>query len=228
LLLTNARAQSKSLVKLLNDDIRSPAPHLCVDFVLGHSSYKSVVRLATSFQDKSINEAAIFLLNSLVESDEDNDLLADSSFATELMCYVDELSGLKLFHEDSEIESQVLELLFNLSSKIKLNKDLLSAWFHRARNEEQVSAGTNSGTNILTSSCHDDFPLCFHLVENVYKDVSGDFARTGLLYIVELTSMSISLEQWIVESDVFILLASGLGALYSQLSRCAMCVLPQI
>ncbi len=47
----------------------------------------------------------------------------------------------------------------------------------------------------------------------------GDFARTGLLYIIEAASSSIDLEQWIVESDLATLMASGLGALYSQLSR---------
>jgi len=179
------------------------------------------VLLAISFQDKAINEAAISLLNGLVESDEDNDLLGSSSFATELMRYVDELSGLTFFQDDSDIQSQVLEMLFNVSSKIKLNKDLLSAWYGHGIVQDQVILDASSGDSAVTYSCHSDFPLCFHLVEHVYRDVSGDFARTGLLYIVELTSHSKSLEQWIVVSDVFTLLASGLGALYSQLSRCA-------
>lgn len=47
----------------------------------------------------------------------------------------------------------------------------------------------------------------------------GDFARTGLLYIIEAASSSVALEQWIVESDLSTLMATGLGALYSQLSR---------
>ncbi|WDK23008.1 hypothetical protein CGRA01v4_14299 [Colletotrichum graminicola] len=47
----------------------------------------------------------------------------------------------------------------------------------------------------------------------------GDFARTGLLYIIESASSDESLEQWIVESDLSTLMATGLGALYSQLSR---------
>jgi hypothetical protein len=47
----------------------------------------------------------------------------------------------------------------------------------------------------------------------------GDFARTGLLYIIEAASSSGPLEQWIVESDLSTLMATGLGALYSQLSR---------
>ena len=47
----------------------------------------------------------------------------------------------------------------------------------------------------------------------------GDFARTGLLYIIESASSSKALETWIVESDLATIMASGLGALYSQLSR---------
>lgn len=47
----------------------------------------------------------------------------------------------------------------------------------------------------------------------------GDFARTGLLYIIEAASSTGELERWIAESDLATLMASGLGALYSQLSR---------
>lgn len=47
----------------------------------------------------------------------------------------------------------------------------------------------------------------------------GDFARTGLLYLIESASSSKALERWIVESDLATIMASGLGALYSQLSR---------
>ncbi|KAK9367392.1 Retinoic acid induced 16-like protein-domain-containing protein [Lipomyces kononenkoae] len=69
-------------------------------------------------------------------------------------------------------------------------------------------------------SRNDDFPLFCFLLEFIHHEGrAGEFARTGLLYIVELALPSSSLEQWILESDLGTLMASGLGALYSQLSR---------
>ncbi|KAK9326440.1 Retinoic acid induced 16-like protein-domain-containing protein [Lipomyces orientalis] len=65
-----------------------------------------------------------------------------------------------------------------------------------------------------------DFPLFYFLLEFIHhEDKAGEFARTGLLYIVESAWPSSPLEQWIIESDFGTLMASGLGALYSQLSR---------
>jgi hypothetical protein len=66
----------------------------------------------------------------------------------------------------------------------------------------------------------EDFPLFYLLIDYVHHEGRvGDFSRTGLLYIVESASTSEELERWIVESDLATLMASGLGALYSQLSR---------
>ena len=68
----------------------------------------------------------------------------------------------------------------------------------------------------------EDFPLCYQLIDHVHHEGRiGDFARTGLLYIFESASKAMNLEQWIVNSDLPTLMATGLGALYSQLSRCA-------
>ena len=62
--------------------------------------------------------------------------------------------------------------------------------------------------------------MFYLLLDYVHHDGRvGDFARTGLLYIIEAASSSVELERWIVESDLATLMASGLGALYSQLSR---------
>lgn len=61
--------------------------------------------------------------------------------------------------------------------------------------------------------------MFYLLVDYIHHEGKvGDFARTGLLYIIEAASNSVELEQWIVESDLSTLMATGLGALYSQLS----------
>ena len=67
---------------------------------------------------------------------------------------------------------------------------------------------------------HEDFPLFYLLIDYVHHEGRvGDFARTGLLYLIESASHSVELETWLVQSDLATLMASGLGALYSQLSR---------
>lgn len=213
------RAHSKDLITLLHEDVRSPAPHLCLDVFIRSEIYKSVVQLATSFQDEIISRNAVLLFNGLVESDGDDDLLANPSFATDLMLFVDDLSEFSFFQEESEIQSDVLELLFNITAKIKLNRILLPAWFVPLREAVDDEETTMSNGSLSASHHRGDFPLLFHLVGHVYKEGSGDFARTGLLYIVDLASQSTPLECWLMESDVFTLLASGLGALYSQLNR---------
>lgn len=211
---------------LLHDDIRSPAPHLCLDFVLDHATHTLVTRLAISFHDEIIGKAAISLLNELVESDEDDHLLADYDFADGLLRFVDDISELVFFHENNdEVQSEAMELLFNITAKVKLNKDLLPFWFglmHQPEQEgvEEEEVHTSLSKPNVVSNCRVDFPLCFHLVEHAYRQDSGDFARTAILYIVDLSSKVTVLEDWITNSDVFDLLASGLGALYSQLSRC--------
>ncbi|KAK9240817.1 Retinoic acid induced 16-like protein-domain-containing protein [Lipomyces kononenkoae] len=75
-------------------------------------------------------------------------------------------------------------------------------------------------SDLRTSHNRDDFPLFYFLLEFIHHEGrAGEFARTGLLYIIELALPSSPLEQWILESDLGTLMASGLGALYSQLSR---------
>ncbi|KAK9453994.1 Retinoic acid induced 16-like protein-domain-containing protein [Dipodascopsis uninucleata] len=65
-----------------------------------------------------------------------------------------------------------------------------------------------------------DLPLFFYLLDFIHQDGrSGEFARTGLLCIFESAGPGTILESWILESDFATLIASGLGALYSQLSR---------
>ncbi|KAK9376939.1 Retinoic acid induced 16-like protein-domain-containing protein [Lipomyces chichibuensis] len=74
--------------------------------------------------------------------------------------------------------------------------------------------------DLRTDSTKNNFPLFYFLLEFIHHEGrTGQFARTGLLYIVELAWPSSPLEQWILESDFGTLMASGLGALYSQLSR---------
>jgi hypothetical protein len=119
---------------------------------------------------------------------------------------------------DTEVE--VVELAFNITTKIRLDPEILPAWF-TAQAHEDPEGGLEDAHEKFTGKTHKaDFPLFYLLIDYIHHEArTGDFARTGLLYIIEAAANSVALEQWIVESDLATLMATGLGALYSQLSR---------
>lgn len=142
------------------------------------------------------------------------------------MGFVDRISGgggAGIFvGEDTEAE--IVEMLFGIAAKIRLQPEILPVWF-RPRTEitksdflEKAREKERQGFAGVTQK--EDFPLCYQLIDHVHHGGRiGDFARTGLLYIFESASKSDELEQWLVDSDIPTLMATGLGALYSQLSR---------
>lgn len=110
-------------------------------------------------------------------------------------------------------EANLVELLFEIATKIRLDPDILPAWFYPERDQ---SRGRLQGAE----SRRGQFPLFYQLVQYVHHDgPMGDFARTGLLYLTDMASRSKPLEKWMIESDLAPQMASGLSALYSRLSR---------
>lgn len=102
---------------------------------------------------------------------------------------------------------------------MRLDPNILSAWFKSQRTGQNDNKVQDSRDKFEGRTQKQDFPLFYLLVDYIHHEGKvGDFARTGLLYIIEAASSSVELEQWIVESDLSTLMATGLGALYSQLS----------
>lgn len=126
-----------------------------------------------------------------------------------------------------EVEGRLVELLFGVANNIRLQPDILEFWFMPKNGGQDTGSGGNAGEGQITSGKEfagatrkDDFPLFYLLVEYVHHEGrAGDFARTGLLYLIETASRSKRLERWLIESDLATLMATGLGALYSQLGR---------
>lgn len=131
------------------------------------------------------------------------------------MTFVDNVLGYGSYVATSDIQSEALEMIFGIAAKIRLEPELLPVWFRKKPDlESGEKVGVSDGIE------QDDFPLCHQFVAHVYDDGrAGDFARTGLLYLLESASNSLILEEWIATSDLPTLMASGLGALYSQMSR---------
>ena len=202
---------------MLESEIQAPAPHLCIEYLAASRTYTVVTRVASSCYNESIIRSTLDLSNILIENEEGS-FLGDHRFADALIAFINAIStSIPLL---VETQSGMLELLFGIAAKLRLQPDILPTWFRPETHDvEDVAAGDpESGSK---SRAHkQEFPLFYLLLDYVHHEGKvGDFARTGLLYVIETAAHSERLERWIVESDLATLMASGLGALYSQLSR---------
>ncbi|KAL8825134.1 MAG: hypothetical protein Q9191_004592, partial [Dirinaria sp. TL-2023a] len=157
------------------------------------------------------------MLSVLVDSEEGG-FLESRPFANAIarLCIELPTSG----RQTDESEALLLEVLFEIAAKLRFKPDCIQCWFRPdAANGDEQLGGDWKFTSIPRLN-EKQFPLFYSLLGSVHrKGRAGEFARTGLLYIIELSTHSESLEKWIIESDLATFMASGLGALYSQLSR---------
>ncbi len=156
--------------------------------------------------------------STLIESEEE-DFLETDAFAKCLKTLLVRITGANSIRLGRETEIEVVELAFGIAAKIRLQPEILPAWF-TAHSEDATKEQRDEQEKAAGNAQKEDFPLCYLLLDYIQEEGRiGDFARTGLLYLIEAASASPAFEQWIVESDLAKLMASGLGALYSQLSR---------
>jgi hypothetical protein len=218
--LSNVRRGFQALTAILNDESRSPAPHLCLAYAAGDQIYTAVSKIAATSHDEGVVRDAVGVYNALIDSEEE-DFLENDVFAVSLMNFIGRTVGSGSMGVGEDIESDIVELLFGIAAKIRLQPEILPVWFTTASADSNGRL-VNQKTDFAGMTQKEDFPLCYQLIDHVHHEGRiGDFARTGLLYIFESASKSMTLEQWIVNSDLPTLMASGLGALYSQLSRFA-------
>jgi hypothetical protein len=162
----------------------------------------------------------VALFATLIDSEEEN-FVENEVFSKSLMNLLVRITGANSIRLGSDTEVEVVELSFNITTKIRLDPEILPAWFTAQDHGDETEARKRDAHAKFTGKTHkEDFPLFYLLIDYIHHEGRiGDFARTGLLYIIEAASNSVALEQWIVESDLATLMATGLGALYSQLSR---------
>ncbi|KAF2277810.1 uncharacterized protein EI97DRAFT_493056 [Westerdykella ornata] len=208
----------QALAAILNDEARSPAPHLCLSFAAAQQIYTAVSKIAATSHDEGMVRDAVNVYSALIDSEEE-DFLENDVFAASLMSFVGRTIGSGSIGVGEDIEADIVELLFGIAAKIRLQPEILPIWFTTAATDTNGKF-LNQKTDFAGVTQKEDFPLCYQLIDHVHHEGRiGDFARTGLLYIFETASKSMTLEQWIVNSDLPTLMATGLGALYSQLSR---------
>lgn len=186
-------------------------PHLCARHVSTFHTYSTIASLAAIYPDEGIFQETLSIFKLLLDSEE-GDFLRDKGFADALIGFIGTITSAVI---PVDLEAKVVEVLFSVAAKLRLDAELLPAWF---RPRKAGWAFPSSETQLHMEK--EDFPLFYLTLDYVHHDGrAGDFARTGLLYLIESAAHSTSLEQWIIESDLATLMASGLGALYSQLSR---------
>ncbi|OGM51344.1 DNA polymerase epsilon subunit C [Aspergillus bombycis] len=209
---THARNCIDRLNSVLSDESRGPAPHPCLAYAASSQIFVTVTKLAlSSYDDGMLRSAAVFF-NTLIDSEVDG-VVDNRLFARAL---VDLVRRADKHSED--VEGRLVELLFGVANNIRLQPDILPAWFAPRSEDQDREQQTNTGAEFAGATRKDDFPLFYLLVEYVHHGGrAGDFARTGLLYLIETASRSKNLERWLIESDLATLMATGLGALYSQL-----------
>ncbi|KAJ5908770.1 hypothetical protein N7495_001452 [Penicillium taxi] len=213
--IVHARTYLERLNSILSDESRGPAPHPCVAYAASSQIFVTVTKLALSYYDDGILRAATAFFNTLIDAEVDG-VVDNRLFARALVDLVRRADK-----SSDETESRLVELLFGIANNIRLQPVILPAWFVprvTPLGEDGSESATPSGTEFAGATRKDEFPLFYLLVDYVHNDGrAGDFARTGLLYLIETASRSKILEKWLIESDLATLMATGLGALYSQL-----------
>lgn len=201
----------------MQDEIQSSSPHQCIAYAASAQVYKAVTAVALSSSDERHIHEALDVLNLLLDSEE-GEFLEEDAFADIVVNLVSKISSSGSILVSAQTEGVIVELLFGIASKLRLQPEALPAWFrpriHGSADipEKDYSSSPYSGQK--------EFPIFYFLLNYVHHDGrAGDFARTGLLYLIETAAHNEELEKWIVESDLATLMASGLGALYSRLSR---------
>ncbi|PYI21870.1 hypothetical protein BO99DRAFT_400518 [Aspergillus violaceofuscus CBS 115571] len=208
----NARNCIDRLISVLSDESRGPAPHPCLAYASSSQIFVTVTKLALSSYDDGMLRSATVFFNTLIDSEVDG-VVDNRLFARAL---VDLVRRADKHSED--VEGRLVELLFGVANNIRLQPHILPAWFAPRSDEQEREQQSNNGAEFAGAMRKDDFPLFYLLVEYVHHaGRAGDFARTGLLYLIETASRSKNLERWLIESDLATLMATGLGALYSQL-----------
>jgi hypothetical protein len=193
---------------------------MCLQFAAAQQIYSGVSKIAATSYDEGIVRDAVAFYNALIDSEEE-DFLENDVFAASLMNFINRTVGSGSMIVGEDIEADIVELLFGIAAKIRLQPEILPVWFTTDPTDPRDRLA-NVKSDFAGVTQKEDFPLCYQLIDHVHHEGRiGDFARTGLLYVFESASKSMTLEQWIVNSDLPTLMATGLGALYSQLSRYA-------
>ncbi|KAI9890167.1 MAG: hypothetical protein M1814_004449 [Vezdaea aestivalis] len=220
IILDSIRILISKITHIVQEEVTTPIPHPCLAFAASSQIYVNISKIASRSRNDPIIRETVLALGALIDSEEE-EFLENDTFSQSLMDFVSKIAGANSLIIAAETESDLVELLFGIAAKIRLQPEILQVWFFRRNLVSRTGQDSPAYNQKFEGTTRkEDFPLFYTLIEYVHHEGRvGDFARLGLLYIIESASNSEDLEIWLVESDLATLMASGLGALYSQLSR---------
>ncbi|KAL9001577.1 MAG: hypothetical protein Q9169_000152 [Polycauliona sp. 2 TL-2023] len=180
---------------MLRGESHTPAPHLCIRNVATAQLYVLPASIGAIICNEQATKEIFRFFGILVDT-EDEDFINDTAFADRLVAFVQAVSS-TASTRGLDVEIEIAELLFAIAAKLRQQSEVAHAWFRPS-----VDAGPDSLPNkpypIPRSQ---EFPLIFLLLDYVHHDgKTGDFARTGLLYVLESAGRSYNLEKWIIET----------------------------
>ncbi|CAO3646835.1 unnamed protein product [Cunninghamella echinulata] len=216
---------------------------VCMEYFLKNGILQYLVNVSEKTDyPEGIRGEAIRTIASMVDLLDDRFLVHNAVHKPTIKllryCVLDDRQS-DTYHED------LVDLMYIICSKIHGFPALLNIFFHdkqwlttpqKAYQHDTTAASTknigllvdqaNTTTHHNNSNNNSDkkkkpeyeFLLFTYLLRFVHREGrSGDFARTGLLFLMEMATNQLG--DFILGSDFATIMAAGLGALYSQLPR---------
>lgn len=193
---------------------------VCMEYFLKNGILQYLVNMSEKMDyPEGIRGEAIRTIASMVDLLDDRFLVHNAVHKPTIkllrFCVLDERQS-ELYHED------LVDLMYIICSKIHGFPALLNIFFHDKQwlttpQKTQVQQQQSSSSS-LDPMPEYEFLLFTYLLRFVHREGrSGDFARTGLLFLMEMATGQLG--DFILESDFATIMSAGLGALYSQLPR---------
>jgi hypothetical protein len=155
------RDSLQDLTTILSDESRRPLPHPCIVFASSKQIYIPIGKIATTSYNEDIIREGVGFFATLIDSEEEN-FVENDAFSKSLMNLLIRITGANSIRLTSETESEVVELSFNITTKIRLDPDILPAWF-TAQIREDNSDGQDAHEKFTGKTHKEDFPPAHRL-----------------------------------------------------------------
>ncbi|KAI7896808.1 Retinoic acid induced 16-like protein-domain-containing protein [Mucor mucedo] len=191
---------------------------VCMEYFLKNGVLQYLVTVAEKADyPVGIRGEAIRAIASMVDLLDDRFLVHNAVHKPTIkllrFCVLDDRQS-ELYSDD------LVDLMYIICSKIHGFPALLNIFFHDKHwlTTPQKSSDHHPLHETIEQEPEYEFLLFTYLLRFVHREGrSGDFARTGLLFIMEMANDQLG--DFILGSDFATIMAAGLGALYSQLPR---------
>ncbi|KAI9252628.1 Retinoic acid induced 16-like protein-domain-containing protein [Sporodiniella umbellata] len=215
---TEIPAKLRQMVDLLVDEEarqEDNTPGVCMEHIIKYNILQYIVNVAERADFPiGFRGEAIRLIASMVDLLDDRFLVHNAVHKPTIkllrFCVLDD-------HQSELYSDDLVDLMYIICSKIHGFPALLNIFFH----DKHWLTTPQKNIDIENEQQKQpeyEFLLFTYLLRFVHREGrSGDFARTGLLFLMEMAVDGLG--DFILGSDFSTIMAAGLGALYSQLPR---------